>query len=295
MITPNDPYLVPKALLMVGSHTILYISVLSFFDPRADILSMGRCLNLLIGTLLSNVKYLYILYHRDSIHAIILHMDAKAVQIQERAKTDVAVRNICNRYYWQQRSFFCAILPTEVILVTLVFIDAMVKGELMFGDFELSTLSYCLLNVGQYLAAFFVDTNYLLLDQFIGGLYQETRKELALLHYDLQLLGRGGVTKDEKFQRLNGLAQNYQEIVSVQEQVTAIMSNFFAFYLGCVLLVMIFVCVELSILVNEDITKCIEPLYYFCFMNLAFFYWCWLGNSLLTMVMFIEGLGGPVS
>lgn len=252
---------------------------------------MGRCLNLLIGTLLSN----YILYHRDSIHALILHMDAKAVQIRERAKTDVAVRDICDRYYWQQRSLFCAILPTEVVFVTLLFIDAMAKGELIFGDYELDTLSYCLLNVGQYVASFFVDTNYLLLDQFIGGLYQETLKELAIVHYDLQLLGRGGVTKDEKYNRLIGLAQNYQEIVSVQKQVTALMSNYFAFYLGCVLLVMIFVCVELSILVNEDVTKCIEPLYYFCFMNLTFFYWCWLGNSMLTMVMFIGWFCGPVS
>lgn len=260
--------------------------VLTIYPANGDILSVGKFVNITVGICVGGSKFLFVLLRRDRIQNIIWLMDRRADILRERSAVDVGVRRLCAKFYWQQRILFLAAPLFEVTNLTLLLVDSMFPQpkQMVIGDYigQLGTPTYYLLNVLQYVSVMFVDLNYLFSDFLLGGVFQEIVKELSIVHYDLRKLAKEAeLSSGEKYERLIGIVRHYQEIVAIQREFNALLGWYLSSYLAATSFMIVFVCVELSILANEDVSQCAEPLFYIVFVKLNFFYWCWLGQSML--------------
>lgn len=244
-------------------------------------------MNLFIGILYSNLRYLFVLFNREGIHKIILQIDEKAQVLRDRSKDEPEVGQICEKYYKRQRVFFLSCPTFEFINCTIILLEAVLVEPLGFvmGDLPVDpgSLKFYFVNAVLYITVIFTDCNYIFTDLMLGGLFMEIAKLLEVVHYDLkQIVGRG-LNSDQKQEKLIEVIKNYQEVERIQKELSGIISWFLGVFLAGILILITFVCVELSIVINESTSDCFEPAFYLLFVQINLFYWCWLGNKLLTM------------
>ena len=276
-----------KALWIGLNNVYLFYCCFQQFDPNGGILDTGKFINLLVGVTLSFTKTLFVWFHRKDILTTMARLEGRATRRQDKFKESPEIQEICERFFVKQRNFLFCVPSFELPMMTFVLFESMFPEpkKLVLGDYKgvLGSPHYYITNVLQFISSSYTDMNFLVTDLLVGGIYLEVVKELDIIRHELlELSQKHPVSTEAKHQRLRQIILSYQEVTSIQRDFTGHLTGFLGTYLGCVLFVFTFVCVELAILMNENPSHAAEPFFYLIFMNVNLFYWCWLGNLLVT-------------
>lgn len=272
--------------------TFFFVSFLLFavdsFNPSGDILEFGRFLSLFMGTLVCIFKFAFLFYKGTALRGIIDRIKEKSIAWRRQEEFDEEINRICKRYFRQHMICVQSAYIFDISNVTILLIDSMfpVPKKMILGVFngDLGSPEYYALNVLQYFSSIFVDCSYISTDLLVGGIYRDIIKELEIVNYLMQKLSTGGMSCAEKYKRVIDIAIRYQELRELFEDLGNLLTWFLGSYVVCVFSMMLCVCIEFSIVINENASHCLEPLYFFFFININFFCWCWLGHCMLERV-----------
>lgn len=257
-----------------------------------DIPELGKSINIIAGVTMSVGKTVFVYWKTAELEQLIEMMNQHSQRLKIRGKTDREIRTLRNTFFVNEMlifiisiffiPIFTVTIYTQVLLVEpreLVIPANSPKEIPVVSDYFF--ISY----IFQQIVCCFAMTTMNSSNILIGNLYNQIVLHLEVLHHDCELLNTNdSITVDELTEGFRNLARTYQSVRGMNHKCNDVMRGLFVNDMLASMTAVIFSCVEIAIVVNEDVVACFRPGIYCGFIFALLFYWCWLGNRLAAKV-----------
>lgn len=239
---------------------------------------------------MSGVKWLFMHARQVDLSHLIDELNFKSKELRVRGEQDPEIRKLRNSYYVHEMLVFLCSVGFNVFFVFEMFIQLLferprqliIPATVVPGMVDHYYVSFIVqFSVSLYVSAVMTSANVM-----IGNIYNQIIMHLDILHYDCQLLDSDDfVTPTQLAKRILRLLDNYQSVAALIGRCNNCMRPLFLNDVIAMMTAIIFSCVELGVVINDDVKACARPILYFIFVNLMFLYWCWLGDRLAEKVI----------
>lgn len=273
-------------------YAFSFADLISGFPLDFDIPNVGKFFDIGAGVEISFSKWLFLYLNRDQITDLINLVNERSLSLKTRADTDPEIKKMRNFFYTMEMAVFIFSFVFCVIFICVMFLQVMTLDPLelvvptrMPFSLEPGSRNFWICHFAQFVVSMFVAICMITTDMMIGNLYNQVLLHLEVLHYDLRRLDEDeSVSTRQLFNKFCEFSAEFQSLQRLNNVCEKCMHWFFINNVLATMVAVTFSCVEVGIMINVDITQCIKPFMYFLFLNIAFFYWCWLGNRLKDRV-----------
>lgn len=281
-----------RILIGVLVYSLSFLVLISGVPLELNLPELGKFINIFAGVEMSFGKWLFVYARRQQLSELILDINDKSKELRKRSQNDANLKQLRNQFYVQEMlvflltTFFGIIFASGMFIQVLCFrpVEFVVPMRAPFNIESGSVGFWCCFwpTLGTTIfVTLFITAGAMM----IGNLYNQLTLHLVVLDYDLKCLDKDEtVTTDDMLEHFRIFIREFQEIQRLTNKCKACMRPFLMNNLIATMVAVTFCCVELGIMINEDKSQCLKPALYFMFLNIPFFYWCWLGNRLSEKV-----------
>lgn len=270
------------------------VYILSFFflisgaSTISTIPDLGQFCDIFAGVEMSFAKWLFMYLNWKQLAELIQLMNDKDVELHSRAISDNWIKSIRANYYFHEMFLFILSMLFSFIFISVMYlqvllidpVELVVPSQMPF-DISFGTVGFWYVHFSQALVSFFVAFFNTSADILFGNIYSQLILHLEVLNYDFKLLNENtAITSTEMLQTCKRLISSYQSLRQLSRKCEKCLEWFFINNIVSTMVAMTFSCVELGIMIGNDLSQCVKPFLFFVFINIPFFYWCWLGHRL---------------
>lgn len=264
---------------------IIFALALSGYQRDWDIPEWGQFIDVLAGIEVGFVKLCFIYWKRHELTAIIQMMNGYSMELRTRGNQEREIKRLRDYFYMQEMVVFLFTSFFGVFVLIVLHLQAVFisdpKGLVVPVDAILtgSRKGYWTVYACQCVLCPFVGLVMTSCDAMIGNIYNQLILHLEVLHHDITALDEANdVTSELMEEKFCEFIRTYQSLRQLNKRFDHCMEPYFINNVLATVFATTFTCVEMGIMVNVDLMKCVKPFMYFLFTIFPFFYWCWLGN-----------------
>lgn len=272
----------------------------SLSHHQSTLSDFGGWLNITAGTAVAVCKAAFVISHGAEIGESLNLVAALDVNIQRKAKKDESIRERRSWYFQLETCLSYSALAFTLLMEILIFGQDFVESP--HSQFRLSTvpwgldesgigfgLSYaCVVLGGMWGSCLMVS-----MDLMVGNLFHQIILNVEIMIEEIRTLGRDSALDKGEEPRVEEcdkegvfivIAQEYQHLRECLRKLNDIFRPILLLVVISNMIVLTFISIELAIVMHDDRARMVRPGMYFIFMSTAFFYWCWLGQKLSSVV-----------
>lgn len=269
-----------------------YVLIAGFPLSMADIPEFGKYVNIMAGITMSTGKWIFIYWKRHELAQLVDLMNERSQRLRQRGTHDPHIKRLRNTYFVHEMFVFLLTVSGSVVFVVCIYAQLLFVQPLAL--IIPATLPFHVPYLGDNFAvAFAIQVSVCVVisqvlncsTTMIGNVYSQILLHLDVLKYDCELLDRNdSLTAADLIAGFRDLSRGYQSVVELHEKCNHCMRALFLNDVLASMIAVIFSCVEIGIVVNQDLGACFRPVFYFIFLYTLFFYWSWLGSRLAEKV-----------
>lgn len=274
--------------------------VLSLPYHQSSLSDFGGWLNITAGTAVAVSKAAFVILHGAEIGESLNLVAALDAKIQLKAQKDDSIRKRREWYFQLETSLSYSALVFTLLMEILIFGQDFMESP--NSQFRLSTVPWGLDKSGigfgfsytcVVLGGIWGSCLMVSMDLMVGNLFHQIILNVEIMIEEIRALGRDSVLDKEeerlvedcdKERALVTIVQEYQHLRECLNKLNDTFRPILLLVVISNMIVLTFISIELAIVMHDDPARMVRPGMYFIFMSTAFFYWCWLGQKLSSVV-----------